>query len=736
MRKGKQQTGWARGVVIALAACLLVLAGLLVSLTVFLNGQGLRERIETALSHSLGRSVRIDSLQFSLATGSAVAHGLRIAEDPRFGTNPFVQAADVRLGLALWPLLSRRMVQIGSIELRRPQIRLLRDSAGIWNYSSFGSHSSAVGKSAVDRSAAALPTHRRADATLTVSRIEVKDGQVLVRVTAAGGAPEDRLYDGLDVQVTHFDLHRPFPFRVAARLPAGGAVEVTGFAGPSGREQASAMPVTAHVAVTHLDLAAAGLVRTASRVTGLLPNASADVSFGRDGLHVQSVTAENPVLHVGAAASTAPGSPHPSVWRQLLQQLQVDRATVHGGTVTFDRQDGSHVTARGCDMTITHWASAAPADVTITAGVAGGSVRAAGTFSVQPQETTTSRLRTNLQLKLRGIDLPGVLPSGSPLRGAADADLHLVDNGDGWVIDGLARVNRLVLARNGQPAPGAMLANFRVEQSPSSNGVSAGTVQRGELSFGGASLRVSGAYWLGGPATILNLNVAAQHAPIDSIESWLPAAGIQLPENSRLSGGNVTIALSVRGTPANLTVDGPVHIEGTRLDGFDLGGKLASLARFTGGRLGSTGSSGTVIRSIGFHLHTGEGQTSTDDLAADVAGVGKISGHGSISQGAALHYNLLLRLEEVMKGAGGGANVARGIASGLPAAWAARALSVINTLANGAMRNGIPLLVGGTAKHPTITPDLGALIPAQQPPVAPTRSPWPAPQNSWPGTQK
>ena len=607
MKRSASKSGWVRGVLIAAAVCLLLVAGLLVSLTVFLNGQGLRERIETALSHALGRPVRMDSLQFSLATGSAVAHSLRIADDPRFGTEPFVRAADVRLGLALWPLLTRREVEIGSVELRRPQIRLLRDAAGVWNYGSFGASFGSRSTAAEQDARGAPRTHGRGSAALAVSRIEVVDGQVLVRVMSQADTAQDRLYDGVDVEVTHFDGHRAFPFRVAARLPAGGAVQVTGSAGPFGREAAAASPVTAHVTVTHLDLAAAGLVKTTAPVTGLLPRVSADLSWGGNGLHVESITAQNPVLHVGVAGVAASGPSRPSVWRQLLQRMQVNVAAVHAGTITFDRQDGSHVTARACDVAVTHWSPTAPAAVTATATVAGGSVRAAGTFAVLQDAATPSRLVTNLQLKLHGIDLAGVLSRGSPIRGAADADLHLVDSEAGWTIDGLAKVDRLVLARNGQPAPGPVLANLRVQQLSSVNGVSAGTMQRGELSFGGASVRVAGAYRLGAPATVLDLTIAARGMPIDGVESYLPVAGIQLPENSRLSGGSLSFALNVRGTPANLTIDGPVHAEATRLDGFNLGGKLASLARFTGGRLGSTGSSGTAIRSIGFHLHTGGG---------------------------------------------------------------------------------------------------------------------------------
>ncbi len=714
-----------RGVLITAAIALLVIAGVLVSLTVFLNGQGLRERVETALGRALGRTVRINSLQFSVATGSAVAHGLRIADDPRFGGEAFVQAENVRLGLALWPLLSRREVQIGSVNLEHPQIRLLRDAAGAWNYLSIGNRSTPV----------AVGAQSRTPAALAISRVTVTNGEVLVRVIQADGMPQNRLYDGVEVQVSGFDMNRAFPFRVAMRLPAGGAVQATGTAGPWDRDAVTSTPIAARISVTDLDLAAAGLVKATGPVKGVLQRVAVDLVWTSRGLHVTNLTADSAALHIGVAGPRSSGPSRASVWSELLQRLQVDSATVHAGVITFDRRDGSQLAALATDVNVSRWSPGSPAAFTVVSTIAGGSVHAAGTVV---HTAGLPRLLTDSQLKLRHVDLAkGLLPHGSPVRGTVDADVHLVSGGEGgWIADGSAGVQRLVVARNGRPAPGPVLANFRVQGARGVDGGSVATIQGGTLLFGGASVRIAGVYRPGAPVTSLDLRVEGQAMPIDGMESFLPAFAVQLPEGSRLSGGTLSVSVAVQGTPADLHVDGPVHAENTHLNGFDLGGKLASLARWTGGRLGSSSGSGTAIRSIGFQLHTGGGQVVTDALIADVAGIGKISGSGTVGEGATLHYNLLLRLEELTAGAGGGANLARGIVSGLPPAWAQKALGVVTALANGAMRNGVPLLVGGTAKHPVVTPNLGALLPADKPHPSPAQSPWPLPQNAWPGARK
>ena len=49
-------------------------------------------RIEKALSDSLGRPVQLGHLSFSLFSGSLVADNVAIADDPAFGSTPFLRS--------------------------------------------------------------------------------------------------------------------------------------------------------------------------------------------------------------------------------------------------------------------------------------------------------------------------------------------------------------------------------------------------------------------------------------------------------------------------------------------------------------------------------------------------------------------------------------------------------------------------------------------------------------------
>ena len=79
-----------------------------------------------------------------------------------------------------------------------------------------------------------------------------------------------------------------------------------------------------------------------------------------------------------------------------------------------------------------------------------------------------------------------------------------------------------------------------------------------------------------------------------------------------------------------------------------------------------------------------------------------------------MDYRLALRLNELVPGNGGPTGLASELAGALPPTWARRLQSAIKYLSQGPMKNGVPLLIRGTARKPTVTPNLGALLPAER----------------------
>src|SRR5437868_3372857 len=169
---------------------LLIAAGVLALLVVavlalpfLIDVDQFRPRIEAQLTSSLGRQVRLGHLQWSLIHGDLSAADISIADDRTFSKAPFVRASSLDVGVELMPLITSRALHVRSLTLRQPEVRLLRSSAGIWNFSSLG-HSSAAPvptKTApakgAPRSSTAPDGQTSAAPEVSVSKLNVVDGR-------------------------------------------------------------------------------------------------------------------------------------------------------------------------------------------------------------------------------------------------------------------------------------------------------------------------------------------------------------------------------------------------------------------------------------------------------------------------------------------------------------------------------------------------------------------------------
>ena len=256
-----------RWIVLAAVAALLLIGIFVVSH--LLNADTYRGRIEKVLGDSLGRPVQLGHLSFSLFSGSMVANAPSIADDPAFSNQPFLTAQDVRIGVAVAPLLFHHALHITSFTIHQPKIILLRAENGTWNYSSLGS----AGKRKT-------PSADTADLfpDLKVGKVDIEGGTVTVG--SMGQQAEPHVYSDLNVSAQSFSFESAFPFTVSGKLPAGGNLEISGTAGPISQQDASMTPLTATVSLKHADLVSAGLVGRDQDISGIMDLDTKVVSNG------------------------------------------------------------------------------------------------------------------------------------------------------------------------------------------------------------------------------------------------------------------------------------------------------------------------------------------------------------------------------------------------------------------------------------------------------------------------
>jgi len=243
-------------IVVAVLIVLLVVAPFLIPVDKF------RPTIEEKASQALGRNVQLGNLSLSLFSGSLSAESLSIGDDPKFSKSPFLTAKSLKVGVEIMPLIFSKTLNITGITIESPEVTLLHNAAGDWNYSSLGGASAKSSKSATST------------ADLSVQKFTLKDGRIIVGSTSS---QKRSTYDHVSIVASNFSMTSKFPVTVTADLPAGGKLKLDGTAGPIDQEDASLTPLNAKLEITSLNLASTGFVDSSAGLGGLL-DLSADLS--------------------------------------------------------------------------------------------------------------------------------------------------------------------------------------------------------------------------------------------------------------------------------------------------------------------------------------------------------------------------------------------------------------------------------------------------------------------------
>ncbi|WP_353068640.1 DUF748 domain-containing protein [Tunturibacter empetritectus] len=702
----------ARLVLIAVGAILALIVLAAVCVPLFLNTDSFKAKIESTLTKSLGRQVTIGKVNLSVLSGSLVAENAVVADDPRFSTQPFIQADKVKIGVEIFPLILSKQVIIRGFSMQSPKIQLLRAANGTWNYSTIGTG----GQQAQSEET------KQAFPNLTVGEVNVEDGRITVGAgpgtTGAASAP-NRVYENVNLKVKDFSFAKAFPFEASANLPAGGSVALKGSAGPFNQQDASATPFSGNLEVKHLDPLAAGFVDASDGVTGTIDNIVLDAAWSGTQMHITKLLVDTPKLTV--VQSNGPKQPKPkdpnAEGASMLDNLSVDDAQVKNGTITLATagKTGSAVYSQ-VNAQVTNLSPKSASPFNLSGQLPnGGGVSANGTVGPFNQANNASTpINGQVTLKHVEIGTAGVLPPDAGISGVADLQAKIQSNGQTLNAQGAATVVGIKLAKDGVPSPKPVQLQFTLTQNEQAmNGV----VQQAVVTIGSAVINLSGTYQTSGPSTALNMKVVGNSVSINELEAFLPSVGVHLPSGSRLQGGTLTTALAVTGTSAAPVISGPVRINDTQLAGFNLGSKLGALSSLTGGRIGSSTGSGTTIRSLSMNVREEGGNIRTDNIALDVAGVGTATGAGSVSAGGALNYNVVLKLTGLMGGGGGtqqassGGGAAAGLAGALggfiPGGGAGGA--ALGGLTGGLLKAGIPVAIGGTTSNPTFSPNVAGL---------------------------
>jgi len=500
----------------------LVLVVVVIAIPFIIDVNTFRPQIEAELTTAMGRRVKIGNLKLSILGGSVEADDLSIADDPVFSKAPFVQAKGLDVGVELWPLILSKQLHVTELVIDHPQIALLRNAAGKWNFSSLGGK---TGQAAGGHAA------QSSNPDLSVGKLSVKNGTVSMDNISDRAKPQ--VFQNVDISVTGFSLSSKFPFTFSAGLPGGGTAKLDGTAGPIDATDAALTPLQAKVEVNNLDLAASGFVDPASGIGGV-----ADFN----------------------------------------------------GTVT--------------------------------------------------------------------------------------------SNGQEKVSQGSASIAKLRVSPKGTPAPRPVELKYATTYDLQKR---AGDLTQGDITIGKALAKLTGGYQIEGTAAVLNMKLNAENMPVDDLEVMLPALGVTLPSGSSLKGGTLTANFTIVGPVDKLVINGPVQLANSKLEGFDLGSKMAAISALSGTKTGSD----TTIQNFSTDAHVSPEGISTQNVNLNIPSLGVVTGSGTISPQNALNYQMSAKISG---GVGGGLMQLAGM---------------------GSKGGGIPFFIQGTTSDPKFVPDVKGMLGSQ-----------------------
>jgi len=212
-----------------------------------------RPTIEEKASAALGRKVELGNLSLSILGGSLGIDNLSVSDDPKFNTGPFLTAKSVKVGVELIPLIFSRQLNVTEIVVEKPQVMMLKDPSGKWNFSSIGGSSA----SAPPQKASGKPSGSSSASAVSIGKLELKDGQITLGST---NSKKTSVYNDVNLTASDVAMANKFPITFSMGLPGGGKMKIEGKVGPVDQKDAAETPQDVKLTISSLDLAKTGFL--------------------------------------------------------------------------------------------------------------------------------------------------------------------------------------------------------------------------------------------------------------------------------------------------------------------------------------------------------------------------------------------------------------------------------------------------------------------------------------------
>lgn len=296
-----------------------------------------------------------------------------------------------------------------------------------------------------------------------------------------------------------------------------------------------------------------------------------------------------------------------------------------------------------------------------------------------------SRTPFAAQANITRLDLAsaGVVDPGAGISGVVDFKGNVKSDGNRAQAKGTVTASKLCLVKGCHPASMPVTVDYASDYDLQKQ---TGTVDNTRILTGKTAVNLAGTYDLHGASPALHMKANAPSIPVQDVQALLPSMGVVLPEGASFQSGTGDAHMSVDGPLSNLVTTGDVALSNARLAGFNLGSKMAALSALSGI---NKAASDTVIQTLSSAVRIAPSGITANNLKLIVAGIGTLTGSGTIAPNSEMNFNMLLQ---------GGAGSALG-----------NVMSRVG-IGKAAAARGLPFLIKGTTSRPLIVPNLGGML--------------------------
>ncbi len=384
-------------------------------------------------------------------------------------------------------------------------------------------------------------------------------------------------------------------------------------------------------------------------------------------------------------SSTAPSSTPSSQNASSASELKVGKFAIKNGTITVQYQGTrakpavySNVDLSATDVSLT---SSFPYQLSATPP-GGGSLNVKGDFGPLSQsEAAQTPLTAALKLDKFDLASSGLVDPASGMRGLVNLDANLKSDGKTAKVDGHGTGTSLCLVQGCSPAKEPIGLDFATDYNVAKQN---GTLTKGVLKLGNSPANLGGTFDMSGASTRLDTKVDANNMAVNDIVGILPAIGVILPSGANLEGGTANAHATITGPVDSLITAGAVNINNTKLTGYDLGSKLATLSKLAG----IQSAKETLIQLFSSDVRVSPTGTQVSQLKLVLPAIGTLAGEGVIGPKNDLNFKMNAQLQT------------QGNALG--------ALS--QAVGMGGKNATIPFHITGTTSSPVFTPDLAGAV--------------------------